>query len=545
MANQDKSDAQAKTSKLKSWSPIWIIPIITIFIGAWILIYHFSHLGPEVTLITYNAEGVEAGKTKLKSRSVDIGSVEKIFLDENFKRVIIKARLNDGMRDLLKKDTAFWIVKPAIGKEGITGLGTLFSGVFIEVQPGNSQEHAEKFDLLDSPPLASPDAKGIRVILTSAQDGRLNTGAPVLFHGYRVGSVEASSFDIKSRNMHYQLFINTPYDGLVTENVRFWKDSGIAFDLSAQGLRLEMGSLTTLFSGGVSFDVVDGLQPGKRVEDKSLFTLYEDQKSIQNSLYTKHKDFILFFTDSVRGLQPGAPVEFRGIRLGTVIEVPFDSDKLRQKLDNEFRIPVLIHIEPGRVSSDIDLEKEFAVALKKGLRAALKLANLITGALYVDLDFYPEKGQWEGPLKVADYDIIPTISASLSQIQQKVVEALDKINRIPIEPMISQATNTLAESQKTIREAQRNLSELNKLMTSKDFQNIPADLQQTLIELNRVMKGLQPGSPAYNKMIDNMQRLDQVLRDIQPVIKTLNNKSNALVFEAKPIKDPEPKKAKK
>ena len=189
---------------------------------------------------------------------MDIGSVEKISLDENFKRVIIKARLNDSMRDLLKKDTAFWIVKPAIGKEGITGLGTLFSGVFIEVQPSNSQEHAEKFDLLDSPPLASPDAKGIRVILTSDQAGRLNTGAPVLFHGYRVGSVEASSFDIKSHNMHYQLFVNAPYDGLVTENVRFWKDSGIAFDLSAQGVRLEMGSLTTLFSGGVSFDIVDG-----------------------------------------------------------------------------------------------------------------------------------------------------------------------------------------------------------------------------------------------------------------------------------------------
>ncbi|MGP1924552.1 MAG: intermembrane transport protein PqiB [Arsenophonus sp. NEOnobi-MAG3] len=542
MANKDNTDSQAKISKLKSWSPIWIIPIVTIFIGAWILIYHFKHLGPEVTLITYNAEGVEAGKTKLKSRSVDIGLVEKVSIDNNFKRVIITARLNDGMRDLLKKDTAFWIVKPAIGKEGITGLGTLFSGVFIEVQPGNSEQYAEKFDLLGSPPLPSPDAKGIRVILTSAHAGRLNTGAPVLFHGYRVGSVEASSFDIKSRNMHYQLFINAPYDSLVTENIRFWRDSGIAFDLSAQGVHLEMGSLTTLFSGGVSFDVVEGWQPGKRVEDKSLFRLYEDQRSVQNSLYTVHKDFILFFFDSVRGLQPGAPVEFRGIRLGTVIEVPFNSEKFRQKLDNEFRIPVLIHIEPGRISSDIDLEKEFSVALREGLRAALKSANLITGALYVDLDFYPGKEQWKESLKVADYDIIPTVSGGLSQIQQKVIEALDKINQVPIEPMISQAINTLVESQKTVREAQRTFSELSKLMTNKDFQNILADLQQMLLELNRLMQGLQPGSPAYNRMIDNMQRLDQVLRNIQPVIKTLNNKSNALVFEAKSMRDPEPKK---
>ncbi|MGP1959408.1 MAG: intermembrane transport protein PqiB [Arsenophonus sp. NC-TX2-MAG3] len=542
MANKDNTDAQAKISKLKSWSPIWIIPIVTIFIGAWILIYHFSHLGPEVTLITYNAEGVEAIKTKLKSRSVDIGLVEKVFLDKNFKHVIIKARLNDGMRGLLKKDTAFWIVKPAIGKEGITGLNTLFSGVFIEVQPGNSEQHAEKFDLLDSPPLALPNAKGIRVILTSAQASRLNIGSPVLFHGYRVGSVEASSFNIKSRNMHYQLFINAPYDDLVTENVRFWKDSGIAFNLSAQGVHLEIGSLTTLYSGGVSFDVMEGWQPGKRVEDKNLFRLYEDQKSVQNSLYTVYKEFILFFSDSVRGLQPGAPVEFRGIRLGTVIEVPFNSEKLWKKLDNEFRIPVLIHIEPGRVSTDIDLEKEFAAALKQGLRAALKSASLITGALYIDLDFYHEKVQWKGLLKVSDYDIIPTVSVGLSQIQQKVIEALDKINHMPIEPMISQAIGTLVESQKIIREAKHTFSELNKLMTNRDFQNILIYLQQTLIKLNQVMQGLQPGSPAYNRMIDNIQHLDQVLRDIQPVIKTLNNKSNAFLFEAKLMKDPEPKK---
>ncbi|MFP3029284.1 MAG: intermembrane transport protein PqiB [Arsenophonus sp.] len=542
MANKNNTDSQAKISKQKSWSPIWIIPIVTIFIVVWILFYHFKHLGSEVILITYNAEGVEAGKTKLKSRSVDIGLVEKVSLDNNFKRVIITAHLNYGMKDLLKKDTAFWIVKPAIGKEGITGLGTLFFGVFIDVQPGNSEQYAEKFNLLGSPPSPSLDAKGTRVILTSAQAGRLNIGAPVLFHGYRVGSVESSSFDIKTRNMHYQLFINAPYDSLLTENIRFWRDSGIAFDLSAQGVHLEMGSLSTLFSGGVSFDVVDGWQPGKRVEDKTIFRLYEDQISVKNSLYTVHKDFILFFFDSVRGLQPGAPVEFRGIRLGTVIEVPFNSDKLRQKLDNEFRIPVLIHIEPDRISSDIGLEKEFSAALKEGLRAALKSANLITGALYVDLDFYPEKDKWKESLKVADYDTIPTVSAGLSHIQQKVIEALDKINQVPIEPMISQAINTLAESQKTIREAQRTFYELSKLITNKDFQNILPDLQQILLELNRLIQGLQPGSPVYNRMIDNMQRLDQVLRNIQPVIKTLNNKSNALIFEAKSISDPEPKK---
>ncbi|TBL27594.1 MCE family protein, partial [Klebsiella oxytoca] len=109
---KDTALKQAKINKLKSWSPVWIIPLVTLSIGAWILYYHFSHQGPEVTLITYNADDIEAGKTKIKSRSVDIGLVESVTLDSNFSRVIIKARLDNEMKELLRADTAFWVVKP-------------------------------------------------------------------------------------------------------------------------------------------------------------------------------------------------------------------------------------------------------------------------------------------------------------------------------------------------------------------------------------------------------------------------------------------------
>lgn len=321
--HNDTPQTEAKVSKLKSWSPVWIIPIVTILIGAWILFYHFSHQGPEVTLITYNAEGIEAGKTKIKSRSVDIGMVESVTLDDNFSRVVIKARLNSGMDELLRDDSAFWIVKPMIGRDGVSGLGTLLSGVFIELQPGTETKERNEFKLLDAPPLASPDAKGLRVILTSEQAGQLNAGDPILFRGYRVGSVETSNFDMNNRDMRYQLFINAPYDKLLTSNVRFWKDSGIAFDMSSQGVHVEMGSISTLLTGGVSFDVPEGWSPGTPIEEKTVFKLYDNQSSIENSLYTEYQDFVMFFSDSVRGLQPGAPVEFRGIRLGTVAQVPF------------------------------------------------------------------------------------------------------------------------------------------------------------------------------------------------------------------------------
>nr|WP_232805392.1 intermembrane transport protein PqiB [Proteus sp. PR00208] len=540
---------EAKINKLKSWSPVWIIPLVTLLIGAWILYYHFSHQGPEVTLITYNADGIEAGKTKIKSRSVDIGLVESVTLDSNFSRVIITARLDTGMKELLRADTAFWVVRPQIGKEGVTGLGTLLSGAYIELQPGLTGKEEDEFNLLDSSPLASPDAKGIRINLVSEKAGQLNAGDPVLFRGYQVGSVETSEFNIDTRDMHYQLFIKAPYDKMVTSNVRFWKDSGIAFDMSSSGVRVEMASLSTLFSGGVSFDVPNGWLPGDQIAPKTEFKLYDNEKSIQNSLYTDYRSYIMFFSDSVRGLQAGAPVEFRGIRMGTVVQVPYYTKGMQQSLDKDFRIPVLIHVEPERFANDVgesfDFVKEITSASNNGLRASLKSGNLLTGALYIDLDFYPDATKWEGPQEVAGFQQIPTTSSGLAQIQQKVMTSLDKINNLPVEPMLKEMTATLAESQKAVAEAKETLKALNAMIGSDEFRNLPNDIQQSLKEINRSMQGFQPGSPAYGKMIDNMQQLDQVLREMQPLLKTLNNKSNALIFEAKEGKDPEPKRAEK
>lgn len=544
----ESKSGEAKVQKVKNWSPVWIFPIVTALIGAWVLFYHYSHQGPQVTLITTNAEGIEGGKTTIKSRSVDVGIVESATLTDDLTHVEIKARLNSGMEKLLHKDSVFWVVKPQVGREGISGLGTLLSGAYIELQPGNKGSKLENYQLLDSPPLAPPDAKGIRVILDSKKAGQLSPGDPVLFRGYRVGSVETSTFDAQKRTISYQLFINAPNDRLVTSNVRFWKDSGIAVDLTSAGMRVEMGSLSTLFGGGVSFDVPEGLEQGQPVEQQASFNLYDDQKSIQDSLYTDHIDYLMFFKDSIRGLQPGAPLEFRGIRLGTVSKVPFFSPNMRQVFNNDYRIPVLVRIEPERLKAqlgeDTDVGAHLEQLLKRGLRGSLKTGNLVTGALYVDLDFYPKEPPITGVREFNGYQIILTVSGGLAQIQQRLMEALDKINNLPLNPMIEQATNTLSESQRTMKHLQTTLDNMNKITSSQSMQDLPADMQNTLRELNRSMQGFQPGSAAYNKMVADMQRLDQVLRELQPVLKTLNDKSNALVFEAKDKKDPEPKRAK-
>ena len=544
----ESNNGEAKIQKVKNWSPVWIFPIVTALIGAWVLFYHYSHQGPEVTLITTNAEGIEGGKTRIKSRSVDVGVVESATLTDDLTHVEIKARLNSGMQKLLHNDSVFWVVKPQVGREGISGLGTLLSGAYIELQPGTKGSVPAQYPLLDSPPLASPDAKGIRILLESSKAGQLSPGDPVLFRGYRVGSVETSTFDTQKRRITYQLFINAPNDRLVTTNVRFWKDSGIAVDLTSAGMRVEMGSLSTLFGGGVSFDIPEGLDLGEPVANKTEYHLFDDQKSIQDSVFTEHIDYVMFFKDSVRGLQPGAPVEFRGIRLGTVGKVPFFIPGLKQRLNDDYRIPVEVRVEPQRLinqlGGDPNIRAHIDDLINRGLRGSLKTGNLVTGALYIDLDFYPKAPPRGKIQEFNGYPIIPTISGGLAQIQQRLMDALDKINNLPINPLLEQATSTLAQSEKTMQHVQTTLDNLNKITSSQSMQQLPADMQTTLRELNRSMQGFQPGSAAYNKMVADMQRLDQVLRELQPVLKTLNDKSNALVFEAKDKKDPQPKGAK-
>lgn len=542
----------AEVEKINHWSPVWLIPIITALISIWILFYHFSHQGLVITLVTTSVDGLEAGKTKIKSRSVNVGVVESLRLSEDLSQVLIQARINSGMEKLLHQDSIFWVVKPHISREGLSGLGTLLSGPYIELQPGNTSTiNQYSYPLLNNPPLITPKAKGLRVILDSAKSGHMNAGDPVLFRGYHVGLVENSYLDPKTRVMHYQLFIPAPYDQLVTTNVRFWKDSGVAFNMSAQGgMRVEIGSLTTLFSSGISFDVPDGWDRGrgKRAKEKAKYELFDNQHKTQEDIrYPIHKDYLLFFSDSVRGLQPGAPVEFRGIRLGTVAQVPFYKKDIQQHLTNNYRIPVLIRIEPDyfrkQVGDSFEFKNNPKDAAKYGICASLKSANMLTGVLYIDLDFYPREKIRQEPHELFGYPLIPTISSSLIQIQKKLIQVLDKINMTPLNPMINAATKALAKSYRTMEATQQTMKSLNNIISSQEIKVLPKYMQRTLQELHRSIKGFQQGSPAYNEMLSDMQRLEQVLRELQPILRTLNEKSNALIFEAANNHDLKPKKA--
>jgi paraquat-inducible protein B len=534
-----------------------VVPIAAVLIGFWMLYNHYQQQGALLTLLTADAEGIVAGKTQIKSRSVDVGQVVSVELSSDLKQVIIKARMKPSVTPLLNSDSQFWVVKPQIGRGGITGLNTLLSGVYIELQPGESSQQQLKHQLLDTPPVAPADAPGIRLMLNTADSGGLAVGDPVLYRGYDVGTVEYSEFDLASRRTQYQLYIREPFDVLVSENVRFWLSSGFSLDLSAEGLQVDVGSATTLLSGGVSFDVLQGWPAGGAVKDGTEFQLFPNKQSVQEGLYSEFVEYLLFFDESVRGLKSGAPVEYRGVRVGTVSSVPFFFS-----IDKPFEvslqqgIPVLIRIEAGRLYENLSLaqlRKELDTAVQRGMHAALKTGNLLTGALYIDLDISQDtsidierqalQAQQLALSQSAGYPMLPTNRSGLSNIEQKVLMALDKINNLPVEGFLQQSQQTMQSADVLLQNAASTVAKLEALIANPQVQALPEQLQQSLLQLQSMLAGLSPGSPAYDKLNGNLQTLDQVLRELQPVLQTLNQQSNALVFEAELSSDPQPKRA--
>ena len=574
----------AAVKKIRQLSPIWIVPVIAVAIGIWMLYYTQKNQGPVITLVTLNAEGIVAGKTQIKSRSVDIGRVESVQLSEDLSKVLVKAQMNPGIEGLLNEDSQLWVVKPTIGRGGVSGLNTLLSGAYIELQPGKATVQKYYYELLDSPPIAPADAPGVRVTLLSDDATALAVGDPVLYHGYAVGTVETSNFVAEQGHMTYQLFIRAPYDALVTENVRFWQDSGVALDVSAQGVRVELASVATLLSGGVHFDVLDGWPVGDKVASNSEFQLFKNQKAIKEGLYTEYNEYLMFFDESIRGLTAGAPLEYKGIRIGTVAMAPYFFN-MDNPLDVAFKrgIPVLVRVEAGRLAGELSLKKlaqELETAVQQGLRAVLKTGSLLTGALYIELvqtdavietakvkvevpaladadssekvqvataqpPEFSSDGFVPAPFALADHaglKIMPTAPSGLANIEQKVLQVLDKVNRLPVEDVLAQSSATLAQSEKMLKNAEQLILSLDQLVKHNAVQQLPADLQQSLVELRKTLAGFSPGSPAYERLNGNLQSMDQLLRDLQPVIKTMNSQSNSLIFNADLPKDPEPEK---
>lgn len=536
-------DNQPIITSKRSVSSIWLLPLIALCIGGWMVYQDWANRGQLVTISFITADGIEEGKTPIKVKSVQVGKVESVKLNFDDNNVLVKVRIEPEAEQLLRENTKFWVVRPRVGTEGISGLGTLLSGAYIEMSPGDKGVEPKRYQGLEEPPVTSDSEPGLRLQLTSDNAHSLSVGETVLYRGFPVGRIEQVEFDPTAREARYGLFIKAPYDQLVTTNSRFWNMSGVQLNLSADGVNVQTGSLDTLLSGGVTFDVLSGENPGKKSQDGDSFRLYSDFSSVTEQPYAFYNEYLLLFDQSVRGLVAGAPVEFRGVRIGTVEKISFQIGELTGESDP--RIPVIIRLEPGRLGFD-DAENVLTGAHEKlrywvqqGMRASLKSGNLLTGSLFVDFDLYPDADK-ANVIEFEGYPVIPTISGGLLQLENKLIAVLNKIEQLQVEPVIAQLDSTLSSSEQAIKQLEATLEQIEKLTRSKDTRALPEELKSTLKELQTMAQGFSPDSRLYQEMNRSLDTLQQTLKQLQPILKTLDEKPNALIFDAPKSSDPIP-----
>jgi len=532
------NDMKPIISTGKRIAPIWIVPIIAIVLGIWMVGYTFMMEGPEVKISFETAADLEAGKTKVKRLNVNVGVVEDITLAPDGSGVIVIVKLAKEHENLLREDTLFWVERARIGTGGVSGLGTILSGAYIKLAPGKSEIKKDKMNYagLEAPPLTAVDAPGIRLILKSDHAVSVSSGEPVLYKGYKVGRVENRVFDEADKTFRYDVFIDAPFHDLVTTSVRFWNASGIALSVSAEGFNLSMGSIETLLTGGISFGESPGSPLGQSVEDKEIFRLYDTYKETLEHPYEHGVYYVVKFSEAIGALLPGAPVEYRGIKIGRVERILIKEMMSHGAKGSGQPIPVLIYLEPGLLALDDSpemverLRDQIESGIDQGLRATLETGNLLTGSLFVSLDFYPdsdlaELGQFE------QYPVIPAISGSLKQIQHSVSQLLDKINGLPIEEIASNANNVISQLDKS-------LSSLDNFLVSDETQAIPEQLNSTLTMLRNTLDGLSPDSPIYEELENALNELTVTLRSFDALSRTLSSSADLL---PKPdINDPIP-----
>ena len=245
---------KARRNKARRISSIWLVPAVALAIGVWMAYDTVSGRGALVLLNMTHAEGVEPGKTLIKVKDVTVGRVESVTLINDFTQAQARLRMLDGTDNMLTDDAQFWVVKPRIGRDGITGLGTILSGTYIELEPGNGEPGRREFESLAQPPVMRSGEAGVSVRLYGEDANQLTPGDPVMFRGYTVGRIQTVEFDMDTQQHQFRAFIQEPFAELVTANVRFWQSSGISVQLGADGLRVDIGSLESVLAGGVTFD---------------------------------------------------------------------------------------------------------------------------------------------------------------------------------------------------------------------------------------------------------------------------------------------------
>src|SRR5215469_14483545 len=430
-------ESRAVAKRHTRLSLVWVIPIVAAAVGVWVAVTRVLSEGPTITIVFRSAEGLEAGKTKIRYNGVDVGTITAIRLSEDHERVITTAEMAPKTDGFLVDDTQFWVVRARISGASITGLGTLISGDYIGMEIGSSKTSKRDFEALETPPVVTYDIPGRFFWLKTTNLGSLDIGTPIYFRRLQVGEIASYALDNDGKQLSVKIFVRAPYDQYVYQDTRFWQASGIDLSLTAGGLNVQTQSLLSILIGGVAFETPPKALVMPAADQNTVFTLYANRAQAFEPPPRNPQTYELVFKESVRGLLPGAPVDFRGIKIGQVVDI-------RSQIDARtlsFSAPVTIQLDPLRLGVDLlDLggtgnlasirRKLIDSLVAHGVRAQLRTGNLLTGAAFVAFDFFPN-----APPAAVDWAQtpvqLPTTPGELQAVEESVTSILKKLNEMP------------------------------------------------------------------------------------------------------------------
>lgn len=529
--------AEPRVVRRRDWVPslIWLIPIVAALVGITLVAKILWNRGPEIILTFQTAEGLEAGKTAVKYKDVQIGTVQNIRLARDRSHVRVLVQLDkEAAEGFTAKDARYWVVRPRLDTSGISGLGTLLSGAYIGADAGVEAETSEEFDGLELPPIVTRDAQGRQFTLSARDIGSLDIGSPVYYRRIKVGQISSFTLDDDGRGVTLRAFVNAPYDRFVGVNTRFWHASGLDVQVGASGVTLRTQSLATILLGGIAFQAPED-QMGPLAEADTRFALAEDEALAMKEPDGPSQTLLLYFNQSLRGLSPGAPVDFRGVVIGEVksIGVQFD------RAEREFRMPVLVTIYPDRLrradvrgntgpqpanESRFTQAERLRFLIERGLRAQLRTGNLLTGQIYVALDFFPKEKAVKVNTELTPIEL-PTVANSLDELQSQVQEIATKVNRIPFEELAADVRKSLATLNSTLTAAESTVTAIRNDVTPE----IAAALKDARKTLDSAGRTLAEDAPLQQDLRQTLQELSRTAASVRVLTDYLERHPESLL----------------
>jgi paraquat-inducible protein B len=509
---------------------VWLVPFVAVLIGGWLAVQSILEKGPTITISFQTADGLEAGKTKIKFKNVDIGTIKTVTLAPDDKTVIATAELAKNASRMLKDDTRFWIVRPRISGGTVSGIGTLLSGSYVGVDIGTQTKTRRDFVGLETPPVFAAGVPGREFVLKSENMGSLDVGSPVFFRRLQVGQITSYALDPDGAGMTLHVFVNAPYDKYVTNDTRFWHASGVDVSLDTTGVKINTESLVSILIGGLAFQDPPDTANKTEADAKRQFELFSDRGEAMKRHDNIIDTYVMNFTESVRGLTVGAPIDFRGIVVGEVAAIYTHFDPATKK----FSIPVEIHIYPERFTSRYDSNtngvaqanggriapnrKEFTEYLiEHGLRGQLKTASLLTGQLYVSIDFFPAapkvKIDWNEAVPE-----LPTVPGNLQGLQDSITNLVAKLNKIPFDGIGKNLNSTLSDADALLKSLDREMIP--------EARNTLAAARAALVSANST---LQPDSALAQSTVDTMRELSRTAASFRALADYLERHPEALL----------------